>query len=60
MNKKKVNIQVDFLSSKNMFNIILPAIQNRIGRTYPTYSFFCYLQTLITQNHVAVPASVDE
>lgn len=40
MNKKKVNIQVDFLSSKNMFNIILPAIQNGIGRTYPTYSFF--------------------
>ena len=54
MNKKKVNIQVDFLSSKNMFNIILPAIQNRIGRTYPTYSFFL----LFTENCILLSLAV--
>lgn len=59
MNKKKVKIQVDFLLSKNMFNIILLTTKGRKGRITPTHPSFLLFKTLIIQNHGAVPASVD-
>ena len=51
MNKKKVKIQVDFLLSKNMFNIILLTTKGRKGRITPTHpAFLLFTNTNYTKS----------